>query len=359
MSSKKSHSQWNPETLPVSESETRSAAAAWYCINKFGSESILNDLKKIAPDSDGFDNAVKAFYSDYDIEAVLKVCFPQADFNSVGNYVYLDPPFAHINEELLDEIIAQTHIADYPVLPWREANLRILTLDFLALLKSSSSQHIEDAVLRITKVLGDEIRGTMKNACQTIAGIRSKIRKKVRELSFLMLYNHSMFMLYNEKYRLAPQPELIREGLHSLVKPFYGTWFQAGNHLEKPEATSSYFDDNYAFDDYLTDNEINAKGRFVMDEAFKLVRKVCAQIETLDNLIQKSSKNWRVTRMAQVDLNILRLATYELYFEKLSTPRILINEAVELAKLFGAEQSKGFVNGILQQLCNDNGITVE
>ena len=62
--------------------------------------------------------------------------------------------------------------------------------------------------------------------------------------------------------------------------------------------------------------------------------------------------------MALIDLNILRLASYELFFEHISPPRILINEAVELAKTFGAEQSKNFVNGILQQLCNDNHIEV-
>ena len=52
------------------------------------------------------------------------------------------------------------------------------------------------------------------------------------------------------------------------------------------------------------------------------------------------------------------MSAYELFFERLSPPRILINEAVELAKVFGAEQSKNFINGILQQLCNDNHIEV-
>ena len=58
--------------------------------------------------------------------------------------------------------------------------------------------------------------------------------------------------------------------------------------------------------------------------------------------------------MALIDLNILRMATYELFIEKKSSTNILINEAVELAKMFGAEQSPAFVNGILQQICNDN-----
>ena len=62
--------------------------------------------------------------------------------------------------------------------------------------------------------------------------------------------------------------------------------------------------------------------------------------------------------MSLSDLNILRLGTYELMFERATSPRSLINEAVELAKQFGAEQSKNFVNGILQQICVDNQINV-
>ena len=88
------------------------------------------------------------------------------------------------------------------------------------------------------------------------------------------------------------------------------------------------------------------------------MREIRAHLSELDERIQASSKRWRISRMSVVDLNILRMAAYELFFERLSPPRILINEAVELAKTFGAEQSKNFVNGILQQLCNDNHIEV-
>jgi len=90
-----------------------------------------------------------------------------------------------------------------------------------------------------------------------------------------------------------------------------------------------------------------------------LVRGVLAHRDELDELIQRSSRRWRVRRMAHIDRNILRLASYELMHRTDVPPRVVINEAVELAKRFGAEQTRSFVNGILQQVCSDNHIVME
>jgi N utilization substance protein B len=59
------------------------------------------------------------------------------------------------------------------------------------------------------------------------------------------------------------------------------------------------------------------------------------------------SHHWRVARMAVVDRNILRLALYELVYENATPPIVVINEAIEIAKKFGNEESGPFVNGIL------------
>ena len=65
-------------------------------------------------------------------------------------------------------------------------------------------------------------------------------------------------------------------------------------------------------------------------------------------MITNSSKEWKLQRMAGVDRNITRMAVYELKFcEEKLTPNIVINEAVELAKKFGSDESSRFVNGIL------------
>lgn len=86
------------------------------------------------------------------------------------------------------------------------------------------------------------------------------------------------------------------------------------------------------------------------DENFALVilRGVKENIEAIDELIGTASSSWKVERMAAVDRAVLRLASYELKFseEKLSSS-VVINEAVELAKNYGADESSRFVNGVL------------
>jgi N utilization substance protein B len=84
--------------------------------------------------------------------------------------------------------------------------------------------------------------------------------------------------------------------------------------------------------------------------ADKLVRSAYAQLGEVDDVVKKASKNWRLERMSRVDRNILRLATYELLAAPEVPVRVVINEAVELAKLFGAEESPAFVNGILDRI---------
>lgn len=70
--------------------------------------------------------------------------------------------------------------------------------------------------------------------------------------------------------------------------------------------------------------------------------------DEIDSIISENSKEWKLQRMAGVDRNITRLAVYELKFgEEKLPPNIVINEAVELAKKFGTDESSRFVNGIL------------
>jgi len=69
----------------------------------------------------------------------------------------------------------------------------------------------------------------------------------------------------------------------------------------------------------------------------------------LDRMIQQTATNWKLSRMAATDRNVLRLGAYELLHT--DTPRgVVIDEAVELARTFGADQSPQFVNGILDRL---------
>jgi N utilization substance protein B len=85
--------------------------------------------------------------------------------------------------------------------------------------------------------------------------------------------------------------------------------------------------------------------------ATTLVDGVMRHQESLDALLQSISHNWRLERMALVDRNILRLGAFELVHLTNEVPRsAAINEAVELAKAFGAAESAAFVNGILDRI---------
>ena len=86
--------------------------------------------------------------------------------------------------------------------------------------------------------------------------------------------------------------------------------------------------------------------------AAELVRGVGTELERLDAAIRTASQNWRLERMARVDRNILRLATYELLHVASVPRRVSLNEAIELGKRYGAEDSAAFVNGILDRIAS-------
>jgi len=86
------------------------------------------------------------------------------------------------------------------------------------------------------------------------------------------------------------------------------------------------------------------------DFAMVLVQGVVERSEEVDELIRKASLNWRIDRMATVDRNILRLATFEL-LQVTETPlKVVLNEAIELSKRYGSEDSSAFVNGVLDKV---------
>jgi transcription antitermination protein NusB len=94
------------------------------------------------------------------------------------------------------------------------------------------------------------------------------------------------------------------------------------------------------------------EGREYADEA---LRGVVAELGRVDEAIRKASTNWRLERMARVDRNVLRLGAWEL-MDRPDVPRaVILDEAVELAKRFGSEDSGAFVNGVLDRLASDVG----
>ncbi|MBR3811809.1 MAG: transcription antitermination factor NusB [Agathobacter sp.] len=74
---------------------------------------------------------------------------------------------------------------------------------------------------------------------------------------------------------------------------------------------------------------------------------IIAKIPEIDEAINANTTGWKTSRMAKVDLSIIRLAVYEMKYEEDVPQKVAINEAIELAKAYGTENSASFVNGVL------------
>lgn len=109
---------------------------------------------------------------------------------------------------------------------------------------------------------------------------------------------------------------------------------------EMSEQLSLYFD---------TLEELSEKDQEYMSQKY---RHVLEKLDEIDVLLNETSRGWKTKRMSRVDLTALRLAVYELKYDKDVPTGVAINEAVELAKRFGGETSGSFVNGILGKIAN-------
>ena len=101
---------------------------------------------------------------------------------------------------------------------------------------------------------------------------------------------------------------------------------------------------NYYLEDVsgITEKELN----YITDKVLKIVDK----IQVLDGMINEVSLGWPTTRLGKSELTIMRLAVYEMKFDDDIPVNVAINEAVELAKKYGADSAPSFVNGVLSKL---------
>ena len=80
------------------------------------------------------------------------------------------------------------------------------------------------------------------------------------------------------------------------------------------------------------------------------VQEILAHLDEIDAIIDSSAQNWKTSRMAKVELTLIRLAVYVIRFDDDIPTGVAINEAVELAKAYGEENSASFVNGVLARI---------
>ena len=105
---------------------------------------------------------------------------------------------------------------------------------------------------------------------------------------------------------------------------------------EMPEQCGFFFDD--------TDNQISEQDMVIIQEKFD---RIMDKLSDIDVQINERAKGWTTGRMAKVDLTIIRLAVFEILYDETVPGSVAINEAVELAKKFGQDESYSFVNGVL------------
>lgn len=113
-------------------------------------------------------------------------------------------------------------------------------------------------------------------------------------------------------------------------------------------------DESSQIDLYLENSELSDKEKGKIKEE---VYKIIDLKEDIENQISKNLKSgWSIERISKVNISILRIAIYEMIYRKLPY-KVVINEAVELAKKYGEEASASFINGVLASVVKDNNIT--
>jgi len=125
-----------------------------------------------------------------------------------------------------------------------------------------------------------------------------------------------------------------------------------------PTAALSFYFDRFAAEERDDQDAAEESGEEAVDHAYvdTLVREVTEHRAELDDVLGQLSRNWRIERIARVERTILRMALYELKYRDDIPARVSINEAIELAKRFGADGASAFVNGLLDSALNTLGI---
>ncbi|MFH1135945.1 MAG: transcription antitermination factor NusB [Pseudomonadota bacterium] len=119
-----------------------------------------------------------------------------------------------------------------------------------------------------------------------------------------------------------------------------------------PEETFNLFCANFGPSEDA--DEVLGLDLALFEQALPFVRDlffgVASHQAELDRKIMEASDNWRIDRMSRVDRNVMRLALFEMLYRKDIPPKVSINEAIELGKEFGAQDSGAFINGILDRI---------
>ena len=122
--------------------------------------------------------------------------------------------------------------------------------------------------------------------------------------------------------------------------------FAADSRNEDPTETLQFLEDHFRSDP----DQVLKLARVMSEFACELVTAVAKQRQIIDALITKLSANWKLHRMNRVDRNILRMAIAEMLNFSETPDQVILNEAIDIGKKYGAENSAAFINGILDRI---------
>ncbi|MEK9134854.1 MAG: transcription antitermination factor NusB [Patescibacteria group bacterium] len=129
----------------------------------------------------------------------------------------------------------------------------------------------------------------------------------------------------------------------------------ASRHLSRSIAMQSLYEWDFSEKksdlQKITERNIGEFGPGLEDKSFtwQLVTGIVQHIQEIDKIIEKAAPQWPIDQISIIDRNVLRMGLYELLYEDKTAvpPKVAINEAIELAKSFGGENSGKFINGVL------------
>src|ERR1700730_18190394 len=122
------------------------------------------------------------------------------------------------------------------------------------------------------------------------------------------------------------------------------------NHVSPMEAITSVIDE--AENDNESELEV-ADEKLSPDYIFELVEGTFTNKKEIDIMLEEYLKGWQMDRLSRIDREVLRLAVYEMVYRDDVPPKVVVNEAIELSKHFGTEESGKFVNGVLGKMIKE------
>ncbi len=139
-----------------------------------------------------------------------------------------------------------------------------------------------------------------------------------------------------------------RKAREYVLQFLYATDFnqisKSGNPNEHKEKLKAFWQEN------------QEKDKEIIAFAEDIILGTLGNCQRIDSIIQSIAENWTILRMAAIDRNILRFATYEILFKKDIPTAVTINEAIEIAKVYSTLESASFINGILDKIAKDESL---